>query len=280
MFKIALSAGHGMNTSGKRCMKSIDKNETREWYLNDRICDKVEKKLSAYEGYSLLRVDDTTGKTDVALETRVGNANKWGADFYLSVHHNAGINGGSGGGIVSIVYTKPSETEKKYQKIIYDELIKETGLKGNRSTPLPFQNLYECRETKMPSVLVECGFMDSTTDVPIILSEEFAEKASTALVSALVTIGNLKPKDKGDLTMSQYEELKKEIADLRAENKALKEVIGTVYKTADEIPDYYRPTIQPMIDKGVIKGVGNNNLNLPEVIVRTLVFVKRCDNGV
>ena len=83
-----------------------------------------------------------------------------------------------------------------------------------------------------------------------------------------------------DLTMSQYEELKKEIADLRAENKVLKEVIGDVYKTADEIPDYYKPTIQPMIDKGVIKGVGNNNLNLPEVIVRTLVFVKRDDNGV
>lgn len=79
--------------------------------------------------------------------------------------------------------------------------------------------------------------------------------------------------DEGDLTMSQYEELKKEIEDLKS-------VIGSVYKTADEIPDYYKPTIQPMIDKGVIKGVGNNNLNLPEVIVRTLVFVKRDDNGV
>lgn len=82
-----------------------------------------------------------------------------------------------------------------------------------------------------------------------------------------------------DLTMSQYEELKKEIDGLKAENKALREAIGTVYKTADEIPDYYRETIQPMIDKGVIKGIGENNLNLPEVIVRTLVFNKRDDNG-
>ena len=81
--------------------------------------------------------------------------------------------------------------------------------------------------------------------------------------------------NEGDLTMSQYEELKKEIDDLKAENKALRDVIGTVYKTADEIPDYYKPTVQPMIDKGVIKGVGNNNLNLPEVIVRTLVFINR-----
>ena len=231
MFKIALSAGHGMNTSGKRCMKSIDKNETREWYLNDRICDKVEKKLSAYEGYSLLRVDDTTGKTDVALETRVGNANKWGADFYLSVHHNAGINGGSGGGIVSIVYTKPSETEKKYQKIIYDELIKETGLKGNRSTPLPFQNLYECRETKMPSVLVECGFMDSTTDVPIILTEKFADEAAEGLVKALVKIGNLKEKESGGFTDIKGHFAEDSIKDLAS--------MGIVYgKTKDKFaPD-------------------------------------------
>lgn len=81
--------------------------------------------------------------------------------------------------------------------------------------------------------------------------------------------------DEEILSMTQYEELKKEIDTLKAENKYLKEVIGAVYKTADEIPDYYKPTIQPMIDKGVIKGIGNNNLNLPEVIVRTLVFINR-----
>lgn len=195
MFKIALDAGHGMNTAGKRCMKSIDPNETREWWMNDRICDKIEKKLSAYDGYSLLRVDDTTGNTDVSLGSRTSKANSWGADFYLSVHHNAGINGGSGGGIVSVVYTKASETSNNYSKIIYDELIKETGLKGNRSTPLAKQNLHVCRETNMPAVLVECGFMDSTTDVPIIITEKFADECADGFVSALVKIGGLTKKN-------------------------------------------------------------------------------------
>lgn len=195
MFNIALDAGHGKYTAGKRCLKSIDKNETREWVLNDRICDKVEKKLKAlYEGYSLIRVDDTTGEVDVSLADRVNKANTFDADIYLSVHHNAGINGGSGGGIISIVYTYASENSVKYQKIIYDELINETGLKGNRTSPLPKQNLYVCRETKMPSVLVECGFMDSTTDVPVILTEKFADKCADALVNALVKIGNLTKK--------------------------------------------------------------------------------------
>lgn len=194
MFKIVLDAGHYINTPGKRCLKSIDPNETREWWLNNRICVKVEEKLKAYEGYSLLRVDDTTGKTDVTLAERVRKANNYGANFYLSVHHNAGVNGGSGGGIISIAYTKASQKSKDYQKILYDELIKETRLKGNRSTPMPLQNLYVCRETTMPAVLVECGFMDSTTDTPIILTETFAENCANALLTSLVKIGNLKKK--------------------------------------------------------------------------------------
>ena len=37
-FKIALNAGHYSKTLGKRCLKKLDKNETREWVLNDRIC--------------------------------------------------------------------------------------------------------------------------------------------------------------------------------------------------------------------------------------------------
>lgn len=194
MFKIALDPGHGMYTAGKRCLKAIDPNETREWWLNDRICKKIQHNLTAYEGYELLRVDDPTGKTDVPLITRTNNANKWGADFYLSVHHNAGVNGGTGGGIVAIVYTKASQKSKDYQKLIYNELIKETGLKGNRSNPIPQQNLHVCRETNMPAVLVECGFMDSITDTKIILTEDFADDCAEALTNALVKIGELKEK--------------------------------------------------------------------------------------
>lgn len=80
--------------------------------------------------------------------------------------------------------------------------------------------------------------------------------------------------ESGDLTMTQYEELKKEINALKAENLVLKQAIGTIYKTADEIPGYYKSTIQPMIDKGVIKGTGDS-LNLPEIIARTLVIINR-----
>ena len=115
MFKIALGAGHGKNTSGKRCLKSLDPNETREWWLNDRICDYVESYLKDYEGYDLLRLDDSDdGKDDIALATRTNKANAWGADFYLSIHHNAGVNGGSGGGICAYSYTNGSQASHQW----------------------------------------------------------------------------------------------------------------------------------------------------------------------
>lgn len=192
--RIALTAGHYIGTSGKRCIKSLDKNETREWVLNNRICEKIEDKLKAYEGYSLLRTDDRSGKTDVSLKDRVTKANNFGADIYISIHHNAGINGGSGGGVMAYVSLNASKTAQDWQKALYDAIVAKTGLKGNRATPCASANLYECRETKMPSVLLECGFMDSKTDVPIILTDAFADKVATAIVEVIAARGNLPKK--------------------------------------------------------------------------------------
>lgn len=192
MFKLALNAGHGLNTAGKRCMKKLDPKQTREWVLNSRICEKIETKLKAYTGYNLIRLDDPTGKKDVALKTRTNNANNFGADFYLSIHHNAGVRGGSGGGVVAFVYTKPSKKALEWQKDLYNAIIEKTSLKGNRSIPLAKKNLHECRESNMPCVLIECGFMDSKTDVPIILTDKFAEQVASACVEVIVKKAKLK----------------------------------------------------------------------------------------
>lgn len=192
--KIALTAGHYKYTAGKRIPKKLDKNETREWVLNDRICDKIEKKLKVYEGYELLRTDDTSGEKAISVEDRAAAANKFGAEVYISVHHNAGIEGGKGGGIMAYTYLKVDQTTKDWQKELYNALIKQTGLKGDRATPIDTADFDECRLTSMPAVLLELGFMDSTTDVPIILSEEYAEKCAEAIVEVLVKRFGLKKK--------------------------------------------------------------------------------------
>lgn len=214
MFKIALTAGHYLGTPGRRVPKNLDPNETQEWVLNDRVCDKIEKLLAAYEGYELIRCDDTTGKKGIDNDERIAKANDFGADIYLSIHHNAGIKGGKGGGIVAYTYTRVDQITKEWQKELYDALIKRTGLKGNRATPLATGDYQVLRETKMPAVLLECGFFDSATDAPIILSEEFSDNCAKAIVEVLVKRGNLTKKPTEIVRNLTAEEFLKELNEL------------------------------------------------------------------
>lgn len=194
MFKLALVAGHYLGTSGKRCPKKLDPNETREWWLNDRIADKIEAILADYDGIEILRIDDTTGKKDIPLAERTATANAWNADFYLSIHHNAANAIFSGGGIAAYVYTKPSDKSVEWRDALYEAAIKHTGLKGNRATPLATANHYETRTTAMPAVLMECGFMNSTVDCPIILTEKFADDLAKAFTEVIIKKAGLKKK--------------------------------------------------------------------------------------
>lgn len=182
MFRLALNAGHGYKTAGKRCLKSIDPNETREYVLNRRICDKIEQRLKDY-AIEILRIDNGT---DIAISKRAKAANDFGADFYLSIHHNAGLSGGSGGGGEAYVYLKVDSATKEWQESLYERVVRYGNLRGNRAEPLKSANFGELRETRMPAVLLECGFMDSTTDTPIILTEAFADNIARAAAEVII----------------------------------------------------------------------------------------------
>ena len=186
-FKVALSAGHYLGTAGKRCPRELDPAETKEWVLNDRIVDKLEKILSEYSDIEVLRLDDTTGKKYISNDERARIANAWGANLYLAIHHNAANKIFNGGGIVAYIHStnaKPGAAE--WQKAFYDACIKHTGLKGNRATPLAKKALYECGAPNCPSVLMELGFMDSTVDVPIILTDAYATKIAEAIAEVVI----------------------------------------------------------------------------------------------
>lgn len=190
--KICLDAGHHKYTSGKRCMKEIDPAETREWILNSRVAEKLQRILASYD-CETMRVDDVTGERDVTLSMRAEAANQAGADVYVSIHHNAGIQGGSGGGIVVFTEKNGIQRSKEVQKAVYEQLIQTTGLRGNRSRPLAEENFYVLVHTEMPAVLCELGFMDSTTDTPIILTDAYAEKAAQGLANGLIEVYGLRP---------------------------------------------------------------------------------------
>ena len=182
---IAIDAGHGMKTAGKRCLKSIDPNQTREWYLNDRIADRLQLLLEDYH-CRVIRVDDTTGAKDIPLATRVQSANNANADIYISIHHNAGINGKYGGGTIVYYYSAKPEVITQASKL-YDLIVRKTGLVGNRSQKTKNQGFYVIKHTSMPAFLIENGFMDSLTDTPIILTSDHALKTAEGILTFLVT---------------------------------------------------------------------------------------------
>jgi N-acetylmuramoyl-L-alanine amidase len=200
--KIALDAGHGLHTAGKRCMKAIDPNETREWKLNSRIVEKVIQKLKDYENVEVLRVDDHTGEIDVSLGERCRKANEFNADLYCSFHHDAGISGGNGGGLTVITYGDTGEYIKM-RNLLYNCLINAGGIKNNRYTPTYSKpSLYVLNSTKMTSVLVEHGFMDSTVDTPIILTDEYAEKVANGWIAFYEDYLGIKKKPQKTITYS------------------------------------------------------------------------------
>jgi N-acetylmuramoyl-L-alanine amidase len=197
--KIAIDAGHYYGEPGRRNLKQFDPNETREWQMNDRVARHFVEAAKAYD-VELLRTDDPTGKVETSLSDRAYKANKFGADFFISFHHNAGIAGGSGGGVEAYSYPN-SKNGSKYRDAIYEAVIAAGGIRGNRATPKKEANFAVLRETNMPAVLMEYGFMDSSYDVPIICTDAYSKKVAYATMEGIAKVAGLKRKE---LDMSKY----------------------------------------------------------------------------
>lgn len=79
---------------------------------------------------------------------------------------------------------------------------------------------------------------------------------------------------KGELTMTQYEELKKLLQGI---NKRIGKLEGKmVYNYIDKnMPEFAKPTIQKLVDKGYLKGNEKGELGLTDEMLRTYVILDR-----
>lgn len=183
--KIAYCAGHDLSTAGKRLPKALDPAQTREWTLNDRVARALAEAVKDYDA-ELLRTDDPTGKSARSIKKRTALANQWGADVYIDIHHNAGVKLGKGGGVV-VYCNKGDPAGRRYRDAIYNGVIAVGGLRGNRAQPLQEKRYDTMRHAQMPAVLIECGFMDSATDAPVILQPAYSEKLGRAILEAVIS---------------------------------------------------------------------------------------------
>lgn len=189
-FRFAYAAGHYIDST-KGIPPYMGMGDIREWTLNDQVADFIPEAAARYENVELLRVDDPTGKTYIDLDERCAAANAWPADYYVEIHHNGGINGGKGGGVV--IFSYPGDTvSRTYRDAVYDAIIAAGGLRGDRVSPKQEKRYDTLRFSTVPAGLLECGFMDSKTDAPVIVTREYSRLIAYAILDGIAKVAGLK----------------------------------------------------------------------------------------
>lgn len=183
MIKIALDAGHGIKTAGKRTPDGV-----AEWTLNSAVASKAEKLLSAYKDVEVIRLDDTTGKTDVALSTRMSKAVNNKVDVLVSIHHNAqtlepGVKYGTATGVEIFISPRGTSESKKIATSIINKFASKSGM---RNRGLKTANLAMVSPKSFPTMLVEGGFMNTTPDRSKLETSDYQNAYAQAIVDVLV----------------------------------------------------------------------------------------------
>ena len=196
-YLIALDDGHGMSTAGKRTppLESdlyIDgklvrkKGEViKENEFSSAVVKYLEKALKRC-GFDVLLVASTDA--DTSLSTRVSRANTANADAYISKHYNAI---GSTWqtkvkGLVTIIHYNSQAKTKTLAKNVHEELwklhenhnCKNYGVRND--TDVSGFSLYVLRNTKMPAILTESGFMDNLSEAKYMLDPTFQKNDAEA----------------------------------------------------------------------------------------------------
>jgi N-acetylmuramoyl-L-alanine amidase len=111
--------------------------------------------------------------TATSLAARVNEANRWGADYFISLHTNAASNA-SASGSEAYVYARGTPAFG-FATDILDNLTAVTGLRDRGVQARP--GLYVLRKTQMPATLVELGFITNPGDAALMRDDPglFAE---------------------------------------------------------------------------------------------------------
>nr|WP_281252484.1 N-acetylmuramoyl-L-alanine amidase [Oceanobacillus timonensis] len=163
MAKIYLDPGHGGTDPGAVA------NGLQEKALTLSIALKVRNILNRdYTGHSI-RMSRTTDKT-VSLAARTNDANSWGADYFVSIH----INAGGGTGYEDYIYNgSVSNNTVTYRDRIHEEVMKQVDF-NNRGKKRA--NLHVLRQSSMPGILTENGFIDTTADANKLKSDAYLDR--------------------------------------------------------------------------------------------------------
>lgn len=191
-----IDAGHAISTPGKRSPDG-----EREWTFNNEIASGFEARMIQYKDAKVERVDDRTGVVDVALAERVKKAVNLGGKAYISFHHNAYLGvWGSHGGTETFTKVNPNAASLALANAVHPALVKGYGL---RDRGIKYTNWQVINHHHMPAVLIEGGFMDSTTDIQVLRKKEKLRTAGALVADAVAKHYSLVLKTKTELQTTQ-----------------------------------------------------------------------------
>ena len=187
---IFLDPGHGGSDPG------AISGGVREKDLTLSVYNKVSSKLASL-GYTVLTSRNVD--KDVDLVDRADQANKANADMLLSIHFNAGGRG-IARGIETYYYqatadrvpkinkenhnnTERLERSRKLANKVQQNLLYQTGANDRGVKRASFTVL---RETSIPSILVELGFIDNPEERNKIKTNEYQERLANGIVDGIV----------------------------------------------------------------------------------------------
>ncbi|MGN0371478.1 MAG: N-acetylmuramoyl-L-alanine amidase [Enterocloster sp.] len=149
--RIMIDAGHGGSEPGALYMGRREEDD------NLRLALEVGNILE--QNGAEVAYTRTTDVYDTPLEkAMIGN--RWGADYFISIHRNAMPVPGTGSGATTLVYENtgvPAMLAENIQKNLVNVGFADLGIQER-------PGIIVLRKTQMPAVLVEAGFIDNPKD--------------------------------------------------------------------------------------------------------------------
>ena len=206
-YRIVIDPGH-YNQGDKGTVKTHDGITYEEGVINMQVAEILKTKLEE-QGYEVLltRTANDYGLKDT-LENRVVLANNNNADLFISIHQDSFTDPSANG--MTIFYdtyrpnidnigvkvdasgNKYDESPSRAAKISKDFAINLTKSLPNslniRNRGAKYANWYVTRNTLMPSLLIECGFLSNPTEAKKISDKSHQSKMASLLVENINTL--------------------------------------------------------------------------------------------
>lgn len=178
---ILIDPGHGGFDPGK--LGTTGENEKN---INLAISQKLQEYLEQSGSYVILtrEADEAlANKKNQDLKERKNMANTSEADIMISIHQNSFPKAKAKG---SQVFYYNSSKEGKFLAQCIQTKLKEYVDPSNERQIKANTDYYVLRTTKIPSVIVECGFLSNTEEEARLNTKEYQEKIAWALYLGIV----------------------------------------------------------------------------------------------